>query len=68
MAPCAHDHQDSLYICYNVSDVRVTASEHSPPGTDIATDIGAGADNAMARPGRSGPGTRWAASLGVREC
>ena len=39
-----------LYICYNVSDVRVTASEHSPPGTDIATDIGAGADNGETRP------------------
>ena len=39
----------TLYSCNNVSDVCVTASEHSPPGTDIATDTGAGADNGETR-------------------
>ena len=61
-----HDHQDYFFLqCPELfTDVTVTGSEHSPLGTDIATDIGAGADRGETRPRRQA--RQWAASAGVK--
>ena len=61
MAPCAHDHQVTMSPMF----VWPRPSTLRPGLTSLLTSE---RGLIMARPGRSGPGTWWAASLGVREC
>ena len=59
MAPCAPDHQDSMSPMF----VWPRPSTLRPGLTSLLTSE---RGLIMARPGRTGPGTRWAASPGVR--